>query len=80
LNVDFHFTPFLSLANVIGNENSKVKSWDVIRKPAVQQFGGSGITIGGSVITHDSDKHFCVIEWGLEVLQRSTVCSVPVHM
>jgi hypothetical protein len=37
LNVDLHFTPFLSLANVIGEENIKVKSWDVIRIPAAQQ-------------------------------------------
>jgi hypothetical protein len=37
LDVDFHFTPFLSLANVIGDENIKVKSWDVIRIPAAQQ-------------------------------------------
>jgi hypothetical protein len=42
LNVDLHFTPFLSLANVIGDETIKVKSWDVIRIPAAQQFGGSG--------------------------------------
>jgi hypothetical protein len=33
---DLHFTPFLSLANVIGDENIKVKSWDVIRIPAAQ--------------------------------------------
>jgi hypothetical protein len=38
LNVDLHFTPFLSLANVIGDETIKVKSWDVIRVPAAQQL------------------------------------------
>jgi hypothetical protein len=35
---DLHFTPFLSLANVIGDENIKVKSWDVIRIPAAQHM------------------------------------------
>jgi hypothetical protein len=37
LNVDLHSTPFLSLANVIGDENIKVKSWDVKRIPTAQQ-------------------------------------------
>jgi hypothetical protein len=32
-NVDIHFIPFLSLTNVIGDENIKEKSRDVIEFP-----------------------------------------------